>query len=459
MDLFDYAEKKKKAQREGAPQPLGKQKASVDKKSIDNADDTHVWTVSALSVQIRSLLEGQFSTLVVEGEVSGLKRAASGHIYFDLKDAQNVIKCVLWRSQALSLSFDLKDGDAVLLKGKLTAYGAQSTYQITVQTVRKAGVGALMAQFDALKAKLSAEGLFNPEHKKELPFLPQKVGIITSESGAVIEDMLTILKERFPLPVLFYPARVQGKGAAEEIAAGVHFFNALPKEDRPDVMIVGRGGGSLEDLWSFNEEVLVRALFMSDIPVVSAVGHEPDVTLADYVADMRAPTPTAAAKLVVPERAYLMRMLTETKRHLHQNIQRNIQQHQQTLRYLQARLPKPKETITAVWQRVDEKELRLTQAMAFVVQRAQGRFNAVGQERLNRAIEQKYTQTEKQLAHFKQLLESYSPEGPLKRGYLYAKTSSGEVLRSAKQGGSGERVIAHFYDGKREMVLGDSLSE
>ena len=260
----------------------------------------HVYTVSALTAEVKAVLEDGFSAVWVEGEVSNFKHHTSGHMYFTLKDADAQIRAVMFRGSNRLLKFQPKDGMAVLVFGTVTVYERRGEYQITVEFMEPRGVGALQLAFEQLKAKLEAEGLFEAARKRPLPRLPRKIGIITSPTGAVIRDMLTIIGRRFPgLAILIYPVQVQGETAAPEIAAALA---AMGRRSDLDVLIVARGGGSLEDLWAFNEEVVARAIARSPIPVISAVGHETDVTIADFVADLRAPTPSAAAELVVAQR-------------------------------------------------------------------------------------------------------------------------------------------------------------
>ena len=269
----------------------------------------HVYTVGALTAEVKAVLEDGFSALWVEGELSNFKHHTSGHMYFTLKDAQAQIRAVMFRGNNRLLKFQPTDGLAVLVCGTLTVYERRGEYQINVEFMEPKGVGALQLAFEQLKARLEAEGLFDAGRKRPLPLLPRKIGIITSPTGAVIRDMLTIVGRRFPgLEILIHPVAVQGEGAATEIAAALE---RLGSRTDLDVLIVARGGGSLEDLWAFNEEVVARAIAASPIPVISAVGHETDVTIADFVADLRAPTPSAAAELVVARRDELRQRVDE----------------------------------------------------------------------------------------------------------------------------------------------------
>ncbi|MBS1904194.1 MAG: exodeoxyribonuclease VII large subunit [Bacteroidetes bacterium] len=266
-------------------------------------------TVAGLTKQIRDLLETTFLDVTVEGEISNFLHHRSGHRYWTLKDQDAQISCVFWKSR--SASFDIASGQHIVCRGRLTVYPPRGNYQLDVFQVRPVGVGALQLAFEKLFASLKAEGLFDESRKRLLPKFPKRIGIVTSATGAAIHDILTVLRRRYPIAdVLLRPAAVQGVGSELQVAQAIREFNSLPAADRPDVLIVGRGGGSLEDLWTFNEEAVARAIFASAIPVVSAVGHEVDVTIADFVADLRAPTPTAAAELITPDRNELVRTIT-----------------------------------------------------------------------------------------------------------------------------------------------------
>ncbi|HIQ17741.1 MAG TPA: exodeoxyribonuclease VII large subunit, partial [Novosphingobium capsulatum] len=271
-------------------------------------DNAPALSISEISALLKRTVEDRFGFVRVRGELSGVKRAASGHVYLSLKDENARLDGVMWRGNAGRLNFRVEDGIEVVATGKLTTYPGRSNYQIVIDRMEIAGEGALLALLEKTKARLEAEGLFAPARKRRLPFLPRVIGVITSPTGAVIRDILHRLSDRFPSHVVVWPVLVQGQGAAGQVAAALRGFSDLPPDGavpRPDVVIVARGGGSIEDLWSFNEEEVVRAIAASTIPVISAVGHETDTTLADFAADLRAPTPTAAAELAVPVRAEL----------------------------------------------------------------------------------------------------------------------------------------------------------
>src|SRR5512134_2423894 len=284
-------------------------------------------TVSELSSAIKRTLESGFDRVRVRGEISGFKRAGSGHLYMQLKDDAAAIKAVVWRSTAVRLGLNPEDGMEVVATGRITSYAERSEYQLVIERVELAGLGALLKLLEDRKKKLAAEGLFDAARKRPLPLLPTVIGVVTSPSGAVIRDILHRLEDRFPRPVLLWPVLVQGEGAAQQVANAIRGFNALQaggRVPRPDVLIVARGGGSLEDLMAFNEEIVVRAAAASEIPLISAVGHETDTTLIDFAASVRAPTPTAAAEMAVPVRAELLADLLKDARRLVNALQRRV---------------------------------------------------------------------------------------------------------------------------------------
>lgn len=269
---------------------------------LANDKSEHIFSVSEISNNIKHTLEENFTSIKVRGEVSGLTIARSGHVYFSLKDNDSLLSVVCWRNQYLGLKFKIEDGMEIICNGKISIYQGRSSYQLVLKDMEISGLGTLLKAFEERKQKLAAEGLFSPERKKPIPKYPKIIGLITSSQGAVIKDMLHRIEERFPLAkILFLDVAVQGTNAAEQIADAIHTMNALTSQQKPDVLIVARGGGSIEDLWCFNEEIVVRTAASSTIPLISAIGHETDFTLLDYAADLRAPTPTAAAELATPD--------------------------------------------------------------------------------------------------------------------------------------------------------------
>ena len=409
-DLFAYAE-------EQESQPEGQ--------------EPHVFTVSQLSTALRHTVEDVFGRVTVEGEIGSFRPAASGHLYFVLKDEDATIKGVVWRSAAIRLKIAPEDGLRVVAKGKLTTYAPRSEYQLVIDQMEPAGLGALMQLLEERKQKLAAEGLFDPECKQEIPYLPNRIGIITSPTGAVIEDMLHRIEARCPRDVILWPTAVQGQGAAEQIAAAIQGMNALPEAQRPDVLIVARGGGSFEDLMPFQEECVVRAVAASQIPVVSGVGHEPDVTLIDFVADVRAPTPTAAAELVVPVREDLLYTLDGQANRLQQTMRHTLTQHRNMLAICQKSLPDPRSLLTQAKLRLEDRAERLDMAQAHYMKNLTQTLNL--QEKM---------------------LQTLAPDAPLKRGYLYATDENGDVIRSATT--TVKKATLRFYDGMRQATLEDA---
>ena len=336
-------------------------------------DNVGEFTVSELAGALKRTLEDAYGYVRVRGEISGFKRAASGHFYFSLKDAGACLDAVCWRLTAQRQTFKPEDGLEVVASGRITTFPSRSRYQLIVDRLAPAGVGALMALLEERKRQLAAEGLFAAERKRPLPFLPEVIGVVTSPTGAVIRDILHRLAERFPRRVLVWPVLVQGEFAAEQVAAAIEGFNRLPPGGpvpRPDVLIVARGGGSLEDLWAFNEERVVRAAAASAIPLISAIGHETDTTLIDHAADQRAPTPTAAAELAVPVRAELGQRLGQLDQRLFHGAERELRQLGQRVTGLARGLPDPMALLGQATQRLDDLAERLPHGLRARAERA-----------------------------------------------------------------------------------------
>ncbi len=324
------------------------------------------FTVSELTGSIKKTLEGSFGRVRVRGEVGRVMIARSGHIYYDIKDDRNVISCTTWKGQVPGLGVTPEEGLEVIVTGKLSTFGPQSRYNINVDSIEVAGAGALMAMLEKRKAQLAAEGLFAPERKQPLPYLPEVIGVVTSPSGAVIRDILHRLRDRFPRKVLVWPVAVQGNNCAPEVANAIKGFNALTPGGalpRPDLLIVARGGGSIEDLWGFNEEVVARAAAASDIPLISAVGHETDTTLIDFVSDLRAPTPTAAAEHAVPVRMELLAWVEEQGARLHRALGASVDRRKQRVRDLGRALPNLDSLVERPRQQLDFMSERLPAAL------------------------------------------------------------------------------------------------
>ena len=415
-------------------------------------------TVSELSGQVKRLVEDSFGHVCVRGELGRVSRPASGHVYFDVKDDKAVLAGVMWKGTAQKLTMQPEQGLEVIMTGKLTTFPGQSRYQLVVESMEPAGEGALMALLEARKKQLAAEGLFDEARKKPLPYLPETIGVITSPSGAVIRDILHRLSDRFPRHVLVWPVRVQGETCAEEVAKAIAGFNALPVDGdiaRPDVLIVARGGGSLEDLWGFNEEVVSRAAAQSDIPLISAVGHETDTTLLDYAADRRAPTPTAAAEMAVPVRADLSVQTQDLGLRLQRAQTRELERQKAHLTGLARGLPKLEDILALPAQRLDTLAQRLGGALQSNVNAHAARFGQsaarltpmalqvrlrhVG-ERVAGLAQRAHLQTrgllERQTARLQSAarqLRVLSHESILERGFALVLNEDGKPVRQASQ--------------------------
>ncbi|QPZ90471.1 exodeoxyribonuclease VII large subunit [Thioclava electrotropha] len=343
----------------------------------ENGSNAHDYTVSEISGAVKRVIEGEFGRVRVRGEVGRVSMPRSGHMYFDLKDDRSVIAAVSWKGQVAKMQVRPEEGMEVIATGRMTTFAGQSKYQLIVDNVEPAGAGALMAMLEARRKALAAEGLFDAGRKKPIPWLPQVIGVVTSPSGAVIRDILHRLADRFPRHVLIWPVAVQGQACAPEVARAVRGFNALApggEIPRPDLIIVARGGGSIEDLWGFNEEAVVRAVAESDIPVISAVGHETDTTLVDHAADRRAPTPTAAAEMAVPVRAELAAWLSEAQTRMMRAARGRLDQRGQRLRDLARGLGRPEALTQPARQSFDLWAERLGPALRTLVLRKNTRF-------------------------------------------------------------------------------------
>jgi exodeoxyribonuclease VII large subunit len=427
-----------------------------------------VYTVSRLNREARLLLESSFPMLWIEGEISNLARPASGHLYFSLKDAQAQVRCALFRQYARGLGVPLRDGLHVLLRGRVSLYEGRGEYQIIVEHVEDAREGALRRAFEALKLRLAAEGLFDTAHKQPLPRLPRRLGIITSPSGAVIHDVLTTLRRRFPaIPVLLYPVPVQGEGAAEKIAAAIRLAGARAD---CDALILARGGGSLEDLWAFNDEIVARAIYDCPIPLVCGVGHEIDFTIADFVADARAPTPTAAAELLSPNQGEWAQQFRSLALRLAKLARDRLRMHAQHVDWLSARLVHPRQRLelhthrlAALLQRLHHvhlTRLRAVQTKLGVLHlRLQqcsphARLNALRPhvqhlgDRLQRAARAQLAGSAERVRALSQALNTLSPLATLARGYAIVQTTDGAVVRDALAVREGERVTARLAHGE-----------
>ncbi len=438
--------------------------------------NTPEFSVSELSNLVKKTVEETFGLVRVRGEISDCKLHTSGHLYLTLKESNAALAAVCWRGQVGRLGLKPAIGMEVVCTGRLTTYAGQSKYQLVVEAMALAGIGALLKMLEERKKKLAAEGLFDASRKRVLPYLPHVIGVVTSPTGAVIRDILHRLAERFPRPVLVWPVAVQGESAAEEITAAIRGFNALPlsgKVPRPDLLIVARGGGSVEDLMPFNEENVVRAVAESRIPVISAVGHETDTTLIDFAADLRAPTPTAAAEKAVPVREDLLAQVIDDGSRLFQAAVRLIQDRRERLRLTQRALGDPARALEPLAQRLDEKSERLMLAWRGLFDRRLARLNeASGRLRHPRDIlklaaqrlsnaEQKmvfawnalYTHKLNQFENKGAVLEHLSPRAVLGRGYALVQDAKGRVIAHAKQIKTGDKLRIEFQDGKTNAVV------
>jgi len=432
-----------------------------------------VFTVSRLNREVKTLLEGSFPLLWVEGEISNLSRPASGHMYFTLKDSQAQIRCALFRGQQRGLAAPPRDGLRVLLRARVTLYEGRGDFQLIVESLEEAGEGALRRAFEQLRNRLAAEGLFDPVHKRPLPRIPKRIGVITSPSGAVIHDILTTLRRRFPaIPVLLHPVPVQGEGAGEKIADMIRLAG---KRRECDVLIVARGGGSLEDLWAFNEEVVARAIHASPIPVVCGVGHETDVTIADFAADARAPTPTAAAELLSPNQRDVISDLVRQERHLARRMRDRLHQAQQHLDHLGARLVHPRERLArlaglfvaqrrhlmaATLSRLSHGSHVLSRLQSLLMQHNPGhRLHELAMQasqlhlRLRHAVNRTVDRKRERLARVTQALDTLSPLATLARGYCILESANGILVRDVRQLATGERLHARLAHGQIDCLV------
>jgi len=434
-------------------------------------DNAEPLTVSELSGMLKRTVEDRFGFVRLRGELSGVKRAASGHLYCCLKDEGAVIDGVMWRSAAGMLGFAPEDGLEVVASGKLTTYPGRSKYQVVIDKLELAGEGALLALLEKLRQRLGAEGLFDTARKRPLPYLPTTIGVITSPTGAVIRDILHRLADRFPSHVLVWPVLVQGNGAAGQVASALRGFSALAEGGairRPDLVIVARGGGSIEDLWSFNEEEVVRAIAASAIPVISAVGHETDTTLSDHAADRRAPTPTAAAEIAVPVRSELLAMLADFAHRKRRCATRPLTLGRERLEARMGRMPRAEALLQPQAQKLDELAERLRRGLkdraAAAREKLQGdaarlsgpllrtRLDQASQ-RLSAArltpqlVARPLSERRAQLSSIARLAEQLHPDRPLARGYVRVTDANGHTLTDAAAARKEPSLTLRFRDG------------
>jgi exodeoxyribonuclease VII large subunit len=414
-------------------------------------DNSPPLSVSELSGALKRTIETAFGQVRVRGEISGFKRHASGHCYFTLKDENACIDAVIWRGSTGALAFSPEDGAEVIATGKLTIYPGRSKYQIVVERMELAGEGALLALLERRRKALAAEGLFDPERKRGLPFLPRVIGVVTSPTGAVIRDILHRLEERCPTHVIVWPVAVQGEGAAEKIARAIREFPSI--EPRPDLLIVARGGGSVEDLWAFNEEEVVRAAAESPIPLISAVGHETDTTLIDFASDRRAPTPTAAAEMAVPVRAELFAQLAELGHRGQQVLARRAERARERFDLTICRWPEPQALFAPTAQRVDELGERLPRSLGARAGNARADLNLVSGRLRRDLIDNKITRLSEKLTAFWQMAELVHPERPLSRGFARVTSRDGRTLTRAADARAERLLTLRFGDGDVDAAV------
>jgi exodeoxyribonuclease VII large subunit len=438
--------------------------------SMEITANRDVYSVSRLNREVRVLLERGFGSLWLEGEVSNFARPSSGHWYFSLKDAAAQVRCCMFRQRNILCGFTARDGQKVLVRARIGLYEPRGEYQLIIDHMEDAGLGALKRQFEELSAKLAAEGLFAPERKRPLPVLPKRIGVITSPSGAAVRDILHVLARRFAaVPVLIYPVAVQGAAAAPELVAALR---AAGRRAECDVLILARGGGSLEDLWAFNDETLARTIAACPIPVISGIGHEIDFTIADFAADVRAPTPSAAAEIAVPDGEEWLASMNRLDHRLRRGMLRRVEAQRERLRWLTGRAARvsPMARLSQQTQRLDDLEQRLTRALRQILA---DRRSALGEHRsrlwqsspvarvrnsvaihaalfarLKGATLARLQQARERLAPLARTLKAVSPLATLDRGYAIVSREDGVILRNAADAAPGSMIEARLAVGK-----------
>ncbi|WP_456305222.1 exodeoxyribonuclease VII large subunit [Commensalibacter oyaizuii] len=465
-------------------------------------DNIPEYSVGDISTAIKRILEGNFSRVKVRGEVTELKKYPSGHIYFSLKDEVGKLTAIIWRYTAARLKMQLENGIEIIATGKISSYGERSSYQLIVDQVDYAGEGAMLARIEKLRKKLEGEGLFAKERKRAIPVLPQVIGVITSPKGAVLHDIRTTITRRFPRDIIIWPVSVQGEGAAQQIVKAIEGFNQLDNSasvPRPDVLIVARGGGSLEDLMAFNDEMVVRAAAASQIPLISAVGHETDTTLIDFASDCRAPTPTAAAEMAVPSKADMIAAIMQVTTRLSKALIHINQAYRIRLNQATGKLPDIPTLLAQSRMRLDDRSYRLDLALPALVMKRRHQLSAIQPvdqyvfgllQRFRNRLDINKMQLSASWRHFIQQqkggmpvlslsalkaltrekllrleslsarLESLSPKAVLSRGYVFVKNKQGHTVTKAKGLRVGSELTLTFYDGQRMVkVLKDQENQ
>ena len=424
--------------------------------NVAPGDNSPALTVSELSGALKRTIESAFGQVRVRGEISGFKRHASGHCYFTLKDENACIDAVIWRSSAAALAFRPEDGAEVIATGKLTTYPGRAKYQIAVERMELAGEGALLALLEKRRKALAAEGLFDVGRKRKLPFLPRVIGVVTSPTGAVIRDILHRLEDRCPTRVIVWPVPVQGEGAAAKIAAAIRAFPSLAP--RPDLLIVARGGRSIEHLWPFDEEEVFRAVADTPIPFISAVGHETDTTLIDHAADLRAPTPTAAAELAVPVRAELFAQLGELQHRAQHCLSRRIERGRERFDLTLCRWPQPQAIFAPMAQRLDELGERLPRSLGARAGAARADLNLIAGRLRPELIDQRIVRLTERLGAAWKMAELVHPERPLSKGYVRVTSRDGRTLTHVADARAAQHLTLRFGDGSVDASVDGASS-
>lgn len=439
---------------------------------LDITCSQEIYTVSQLNRSVRDLLEEGFPALWVEGEISNCKRPSSGHLYFSLKDENAQVRCAMFRNRQIGLGFVPKDGIHVLAKAQISLYEERGDYQLIIEYLEETGAGKLRRAFEQLKQRLANEGLFDAQHKKSLPTFPKQIGVITSATGAAIRDILTVLKRRLRnIPVIIYPTPVQGAEAAPQIAAAIQIAN---QRKECDVLMVARGGGSLEDLWPFNEEIVARAIYASEIPIVSGVGHEIDFTISDFVADQRAPTPSAAAALVTPDGRELLQNINLLMQRLHRAISNELRHHQQTITNLKKLLQHPGRKLQDQAQQLDYLERNLIKATFHLLHLQQTKLDHTYAkleryqpqqlltlltekqknltQRMQVAMQNNLNAAQNKFVNICRALDTISPLNTLQRGYAIVSKNE-NILRNSQEVNVGDKVTAQLAKGQLNCIV------
>ena len=431
---------------------------------MNNTSNANILSVSEFVRNVKSVLEYNFPAVWVAGEISNLAMPRSGHWYFTLKDDQGQVRCAMFRQSNQRLNFRPEEGSQVLVRARVSLYEARGDFQLIVDSMEDAGVGALQRAYEELKNKLQTQGLFDQQHKKPLPEIPRCAGIITSSSGAALHDILNVLKRRFPsLPIIIYPAQVQGEQAPEQL---IHALKQAQEHAVCDVLIIGRGGGSIEDLWAFNNEALARAVYQCSIPIISSVGHEIDFTICDFVADVRAATPSAAAELISPDQVEWSNRLSGIENRLKQLINQQISSYQQQLQWQQKRLKHPGRALEEISQRIDDFSTRMEQSIRVQLQFRHEKVLTLGarleqhspvhlltqkteqlnylHQRLQHSLQSYIEQRQHKLASLAREMDAYSPLTTLGRGYTLVKNEHNELIKSGSQLKVGQKLQLFF---------------